>query len=114
MNNFFIYVFFDVYNKKTRTKVAEKCKDYGLSKVQYYLFSGYLTKKRIENLKKDITTIIGNTKIMLLIFPLCDNCINNLYVINTKRKIRKDTAKEKSTKVEFGMKLNRKFLEFED
>ena len=114
MTNFFIYIFFDVYNKKIRNKISEKCKDYGLSKVQYYLFSGYLAKKRIEDLKRDITTIVGNTKIMLLIFPLCEDCLNKLFVINTKRKIRKEIVKEKTNKIEFGMKLNRKFLEFED
>ena len=66
MNKFFIYVFFDVYNKNLRNKISEKCKDYGLSKIQYYLFSGYLNKKRIEKMKSDIMNIVNDKKVLFI------------------------------------------------
>lgn len=114
MNKFFIYVFFDIYNKNLRNKISEKCKDYGLSKVQYYLFSGYLTKNRIEKMKSDITNILNNKKIMLLILPICNNCFKNIFVINNKRIVRRNLQKQDNTKIKFGMDLNKFFLNYED
>jgi CRISPR-associated protein Cas2 len=41
-------VLYDIPDDRVRYKVAEACKDYGLERIQYSAFSGYLSRNRRE------------------------------------------------------------------
>lgn len=64
-------VLYDVSHDRTRTKVSDKCLDYGLVRFQYSAFQGLLTKNRREELAlvlHDLIEVYGG-KIALV--PIC-------------------------------------------
>jgi len=67
-----LLVIYDVEHDRTRTKVAEACKDYGLSRVQYSAFQGSLSANRIQELYFRLRTTLGVEAGNILIYPICD------------------------------------------
>lgn len=65
-------VLYDIPHDRTRTKVSEKCLDFGLARFQYSAFHGRLTRNRREELAlvlADLIEIYGG-KVSLI--PVCD------------------------------------------
>ena len=55
-----LYIFYDIPNDRIRNKVGEKCKDFGLTRIQFSGFSGTLDRdrrKRLENALIKIKTV---------------------------------------------------------
>lgn len=46
----YVLLIYDIPDDKTRHKVSERCKDYGLSRVQYSAFAGDIDRNRREEL----------------------------------------------------------------
>ncbi|HEU4964473.1 MAG TPA: CRISPR-associated endonuclease Cas2 [Bacilli bacterium] len=67
-----LLVIYDVENDRTRVKVSEACKDYGLSRVQYSAFQGNLSPNRMQELYFRLKTTLGVDTGNILMFPLCD------------------------------------------
>ncbi len=107
-----IFVFYDIPNDKTRNKVGEKCKDYGLKRVQFSGFSGTLDRDRRKKLEIALTKIIGNKEANLIIQPICSACLKDTFTINNKKE--DDDEQEQKPKIYFGMPRNRQFLDYED
>ena len=107
-----IFVFYDIPNDKTRNKVGEKCKDYGLTRVQFSGFSGTLDRDRRKKLEIALTKIIGNKEANLIIQPICSACLKDTFTINNKKE--EDDEQEQKPKIYFGMPRNRQFLDYED
>jgi CRISPR-associated protein Cas2 len=63
---------YDIENDKTRTKVSEACKDYGLVRIQYSVFIGELNHNRRDELYLRIKRILGKNYGKILICPICD------------------------------------------
>jgi CRISPR-associated protein Cas2 len=97
-------VFYDIIQDKLRNKVAEKCRDYGLSRAQYDCYRGKLPKQKHQELIEKINAVIGDAKVNLFIISVCAKCAQDIYIVDNKRKsIKKDQPRE----IHFGMKLNR-------
>ena len=79
-----IFVFYDIPNDKTRNKVGEKCKDYGVTRVQFSGFSGTLDRDRRKKLEIALTKIIGNKEANLIIQPICASCLKETFTIENK------------------------------
>lgn len=54
----FTLVAFDVPCDKTRRKVGEVCKDYGLTRTQWSVFEGPMTRNRREELSARLTAML--------------------------------------------------------
>jgi CRISPR-associated protein Cas2 len=67
-----LLVIYDVENDRVRLKVANACKDYGLSRVQYSAFQGELSANRIQELFYRLKATLGVEKGSILLFPICD------------------------------------------
>lgn len=77
-----VFVFFDISNDRIRNRVGERCKDYGLSRIQYSGFMGRLTKNKREELYLKILKEIGEEEnASVLIQPVCEKCFENALVI---------------------------------
>jgi CRISPR-associated protein Cas2 len=55
-----VLVLYDISDDKTRTKISEACKDYGLDRIQFSAFSGRLTKASREELEMRLGKTMGN------------------------------------------------------
>jgi CRISPR-associated protein Cas2 len=111
MEELILFVFYDIPNDKIRNKVGEKCKDYGLTRIQYSGFSGKLDKNKRQELTTKLKKIIGDNKAILLIQPVCSKC--NLESFYLKYKMEPQDEPDKP-KIYFGMKLNRAYQNYEE
>ncbi|PIV44288.1 MAG: CRISPR-associated endonuclease Cas2 [Nitrospirae bacterium CG02_land_8_20_14_3_00_44_33] len=67
-----IYIFYDIENDGIRNKIAEKCKDYGLERIQFSGFSGILNRNKREELFLKLSSLIGNKSGKVLMLPICE------------------------------------------
>jgi len=73
MNTLVIY---DISEDKTRSKVAEACKDYGLKRIQWSAFMGKLGTNRREELHMRLIKTIKDKEGNIQIYPICSKDIN--------------------------------------
>jgi len=65
-------VVYDITNDSIRTKVADDCLDYGLSRIQLSAFLGNLSRAHQQELLHKVRRRIGKTPGRVAVFPLCD------------------------------------------
>lgn len=64
-------VLYDITHDRTRTKVSEKCLDFGLTRFQYSAFQGPLTRNRREELALALEQLIEVHGGAVTLIPLC-------------------------------------------
>ena len=74
-------VIYDVVDDKLRLKVANKCKDYGLKRIQYSAFFGEMSTNRREELAMMVQKILGKHWGRIHFFPLCDRDLRLMRVV---------------------------------
>lgn len=63
------WVIYDISKNKSRTKIANLCKDYGLERVQKSAFLGEITKNKAEMLAVEIEKFVNkkeNDKVFMV------------------------------------------------
>ena len=65
-------VIYDIPNDKIRNRVAERCKDAGLARIQYSAFIGDLNHNRREALFLKLRQTLGKKTGNIRLYPLCD------------------------------------------
>jgi CRISPR-associated protein Cas2 len=65
-------VLYDVSHDRTRTKVSEKCLDFGLTRFQYSAFQGMLTRNRREELALVLEHVIEVYGGAVALIPVCN------------------------------------------
>ncbi len=65
-------VLYDIPHDRTRSKVAERCFDYGLQRFQYSAFHGRLTRNRREELALVLAELIEVYGGAITLLPVCD------------------------------------------
>ncbi len=68
------WIIYDITSNKLRSKVANKCKNYGMIRVQKSAFLGELTQNKAEMLSLEIHEVLGKSKDAVFIFPSCKEC----------------------------------------
>jgi len=68
-------VVYDIPSDKTRNRVAECCKDYGLERIQWSAFRGELSTARRQELALRLRRTIGREEGNIQLFPICDKDI---------------------------------------
>jgi len=67
-----VYIFYDIEDDGIRNKIAEKCKDYGLERIQFSGFYGVLNRNKREELFLKLSSLIGNKSGKILLLPVCE------------------------------------------
>jgi len=57
-----------------RTRVARILKNWGLERLQYSVFIGYLTRNEAETISMEIKEILHGAPADIRIIPICKNC----------------------------------------
>ena len=80
-----LWVIYDISDNSLRSLVAEKCKDYGLRRVQKSAFLGELSRNSAEMLAIELEEILSDSRSVaedsILLLPMCDFCIKKIIVI---------------------------------
>lgn len=64
-------VLYDIEDDRTRERIAETCKDYGLERIQFSAFAGPLSRNRREELVIRLGETLGEKKGNILVQPVC-------------------------------------------
>ena len=62
---------YDIPDDKVRYKVSERCKDYGLDRIQYSAFAGDIDRNRREELMLRLKKTLGKKKGNIRLQPVC-------------------------------------------
>ena len=65
-------VVYDISNDRIRTRVAELCLDYGLSRIQLSAFLGDLSRSHQDELLQRTRRALGRSPGHVALFPLCE------------------------------------------
>jgi CRISPR-associated protein Cas2 len=80
-----LWLIYDISDNCIRTRTSEKCKDYGLFRVQKSAFFGDIKPEAVKHLSQDIEEILerdaGSEEDSVLIIPSCRACMQKKIVI---------------------------------
>lgn len=78
-------VIYDIEDDKIRLKISETCLDYGLTRIQYSAFLGYLNKNKREELFLRLTNSLAEHPGKIFLQPICDKDVKDVLIkINKK------------------------------
>ncbi|RJP56750.1 MAG: CRISPR-associated endonuclease Cas2 [Candidatus Auribacter fodinae] len=76
------WLIYDISSNSKRLKVSEKCKDYGLYRVQKSAFLGDLSKNKAEMLLEEVQDIMAESEgDCVFMFPACKGCFSSRAII---------------------------------
>ncbi|MGI9049200.1 MAG: CRISPR-associated endonuclease Cas2 [Rubrobacteraceae bacterium] len=67
----YVILIYDIPDDRIRHKVSERCKDYGLSRIQYSAFAGDIDRNRREELMLRIGKTLGKKPGNVRLQPVC-------------------------------------------
>ncbi len=67
----YVLLIYDIPDDKIRHKVSERCKDYGLDRIQYSAFAGDLDRNRREELLMRLKKTLGKKEGNIRLQPVC-------------------------------------------
>ena len=67
----YVLVIYDIPDDRIRHKISERCKDYGLSRIQYSAFAGGLDRNRREELMLRLKKTLGKKQGDIRLQPVC-------------------------------------------
>lgn len=83
---------YDIQNDKARTKIAEACLDYGLDRIQFSAFLGWLLPTQQEELFLKVKKILGKKSGNIQMFPVCAEDWQKRKVIDRRTEERGEKA----------------------
>jgi len=66
------YIVYDIPNDRVRYRIANACKDYGLERIQFSAFSGWLNANKREELFLRLRRELGDHPGKILVLPVCE------------------------------------------
>lgn len=87
-------VVYDIGDDRTRTKVGEACKDFGLVRFQYSAFEGPLTRNRREELALVLTKLMTDRGGRVVLIPVCAGDLAGRIAVEIAQTPRPDPAPE--------------------
>jgi CRISPR-associated protein Cas2 len=67
----YVLLIYDIPDDRVRHRVSERCKDYGLSRIQYSAFAGDLDRNRREELMLRLKKTLGKKEGVIRLQPVC-------------------------------------------
>jgi len=67
----YVLLIYDIPDDRVRHRISERCKDYGLSRIQYSAFAGELDRNRREELMMRLKKTLGRREGNIRLQPVC-------------------------------------------
>ena len=67
-----VWIVYDISEDKPRSKVAKRCKNAGLYRVQKSVFLGTIARNRLDELSLEIEELMDKDTDSVYIFPMCE------------------------------------------
>lgn len=81
MSSILIWIVYDIVEDRLRNKVAKKCKQFGLQRVQKSVFLGRLESNRFDELSEICREIIDEDTDSVYLFPFCQEDFRRVQVL---------------------------------
>jgi CRISPR-associated protein Cas2 len=75
------WVVYDISNDKTRTKIAKRCLDFGLYRVQKSVFLGDVALNRVEEIILFSRELMNLETDSVYIFPICQDDFDKVRIV---------------------------------
>jgi CRISPR-associated protein Cas2 len=75
------WVIYDISLDKTRTKIAKRCHDLGLYRVQKSVFLGDIEKNRVEEIILASTELMNLKTDSIYVFPMCQDDFDKVRIV---------------------------------
>ena len=75
------WVVYDISNDRTRTKIANRCLDYGLYRVQKSVFLGDIALNRIEEIILFSRELMNLETDSVYLFPMCQEDFDKVRIV---------------------------------
>ncbi len=89
-------VIYDIPDDKIRYKIADRCKDAGLARIQYSAFIGDLNHNRREQLYHRLRKTLGKREGNIQLYPICDKDIKLRLEIDVKNNVERQITKSRT------------------
>lgn len=66
------FVVYDIQDDRTRVRIADVCKDYGLDHIQYSAFCGLLDSTRRADMFARLVSTLGDGLGKIMVLPVCE------------------------------------------
>ena len=76
-----VWIVYDISEDKIRSKVAKKCKKFGLYRVQKSVFLGKLESSRFDELGEECLEMIDEDTDSVYLFPICQEDFRKVRVL---------------------------------
>lgn len=76
-----VLLVYDISDDRKRTRIADICLDYGLDRIQFSAFLGWLPNTKQEELFLKVKKVLGKKKGSIQLFPICLEDWNKRMVI---------------------------------
>jgi CRISPR-associated protein Cas2 len=76
-----VWVIYDITDNRTRQKVSDRCKNYGLYRVQKSVFLGDLNTNDRESLGLECEELIDTEKDSVYVFPMDEQSFKKVQLI---------------------------------
>lgn len=80
MNSLLVWVIYDISDNSVRNAVANRCKGYGLYRVQKSAFLGTLNANQQDSLALECRDLIEEND-SVYVFPMCDKCLKRIQLL---------------------------------
>jgi CRISPR-associated protein Cas2 len=91
------WVIYDISDNLLRSKVAERCKDYGLRRVQKSAFLGEFSRNSAEMLAVELREVLEDERSTaedsIFLIPMCNPCFKKIIAIG--REFREEDFRER-------------------
>ena len=81
MSKILAWIMYDIASNKTRSRVAKKCKKYGLMRVQKSIFLGKMDFNRFDELTEFFLEEIEEETDSVYLFPFCQEDFRKINVL---------------------------------
>lgn len=76
-----VWVIYDIVADRPRTRIAKRCKEAGLYRVQKSVFLGTIARNRLDELRLQIEDLMDEAADSVYIFPLCEQDFRKVVVM---------------------------------
>ncbi len=75
------FVVYDISKNRTRTKIAKRCLDFGLYRVQKSVFLGDIEANRVEEIVLASKELMNEETDSVYVFPLCREDFDKVRIV---------------------------------
>jgi CRISPR-associated protein Cas2 len=92
------WVVYDISKDRTRTKIADRCLDFGLQRVQKSVYLGDIPPNRVEEILQFSRELLNLETDAVYVFPMCKDDFQKVRIVGQGFD-KQDVAGEVLTKV---------------